>query len=287
MFRAISADGGLVVCAVDSTRMVAEMERIHKTSAVVSAALGRVLTAASLMGSYLKGERDSLTLRVNGGGPIGTLLAVSDEKGNVRGYAEHPVVELPLRKDGKLDVGSAVGQAGNLSVIRDMGLKEPYIGQVALASGEIAEDITAYYARSEQTPCVCALGVLVEKDLSIRRAGGYLLQVLPGADEKELERLENNIASMRPVTELLEEGRSAREIAMMALEGFEPELLDGRHVAYCCYCSREKTEKILISLGVEELEKMREENTTAEVTCHFCAKRYEIDIDELLRDMRG
>ena len=184
LIRAISENGGVLFCAVDSTDIVREAERIHKTSAVTSAALGRLLTAASMMGVMLKSEKDSLTLRIKGGGPSGTVLAVSDGAGNVRGYVEQPVVELPPRSDGKLDVGGAVGRDGTLSVVKDLGMKEPYVGQVPLVSGEIAEDITAYYAVSEQTPTVCALGVLVDRDLSILTAGGYLLAVAAGSQRR-------------------------------------------------------------------------------------------------------
>ena len=203
LIRAISENGGVLFCAVDSTDIVREAERIHKTSAVTSAALGRLLTAASMMGVMLKSEKDSLTLRIKGGGPSGTVLAVSDGAGNVRGYVEQPVVELPPRADGKLDVGGAVGRDGTLSVVKDLGMKEPYVGQVPLVSGEIAEDITAYYAVSEQTPTVCALGVLVDRDLSILTAGGYLLQLLPGASDAEITHLEQNVAALPSVTELL------------------------------------------------------------------------------------
>lgn len=286
MVRAISENGGVVVCAVDSTNIVQEMERVHKPSAVVSAALGRLLTGASLMGSWLKSSDDSITLRINGGGPTGTLLAVSDGEGNVRGYVDHPIVEdLPERPDGKLNVGAAVGTDGNLSVVRDLGLKEPYIGQVPLVSGEIAEDITAYYATSEQTPSVCALGVLVNKDLSIKRAGGYILQLLPGATDEEITLIEKNIAKMDSVTDMLEKGISVEELALMPLEGFNPNVLDERDVEYKCYCSEEKTEKILISLGKDELQTMHEEYPIAQVECHFCDKAYKIEIENILKEI--
>lgn len=284
--RAISENGGIVVCALDSTNIVQEMERVHETSAVVTAALGRLLTGASLMGSWLKDEQDSLTLRVNGGGPAGTLFAVCDKNGNVKGYPEHPIVEtVPVRADGKLDVGAAVGSNGMLTVIRDMGLKEPYIGQVPLVSGEIAEDITSYYAASEQTPTVCALGVLVNKDLTVRRAGGFLLQLLPGATDDEITLIENNIAQMPPVTQLLEDGGDVYEMVNRSLLGFAPQILEEKDVAYVCGCSRKKVEQTLITLGRTELEKMREEDPIATVECHYCNKKYEIPIDELLNEI--
>lgn len=283
--RAISKNGGIVVCAVDSTNIVREMERIHRTSAVVSAALGRVLTSACLMGSWLKSENDSLTLRVDGGGPAGVVLAVCDGGGNVRGYAQHPRVEVPLCADGKLNVGSVVGRDGTLSVVKDLGLKEPYIGYIPLVSGEIAEDVTAYYAKSEQTPTACAVGVLVEKDLSIRAAGGYLLQLLPGASEAEVAALEKNIAAMPVITEFLDGGGTVPQMVQMALNGFNPNILEERTVEYKCHCSREKSLDILVSLGKEELERMRLEDETAQVECHFCDKKYVYELDEVLKGM--
>lgn len=281
MVRAISENGGIVAVAIDSTNIVREMERIHKPSAVVSAALGRLLTGASMMGTWLKNDQDSITVRMSGDGPIGTVLAVTDADGNVRGYAAHPIVEIPLREDGKLDVGGAVGAQGTLAVIKDLGMKEPYIGQVPLVSGEVAEDITSYYAVSEQTPTVCSLGVLVDKDLSIRCAGGYLLQLLPGATEEEIEQLEKNIQNLDSITSLLEKGTTPEEIAMTVLKGFDPQILEERDVAYKCYCSQEKTEKILISLGKQELQDIIDEAEPVEVCCHFCGKTYHFDLDEV------
>ncbi len=282
MVRAISENGGVVICALDSTEMVSQMERYHKTSATASAALGRLLTAASLMGVMMKSPDDSLTLRVNGGGPLGALLAVSDGDGNVRGYVDHPLVELPPRADGKLDVGGGVGKDGTLAVIRDLGLKEPYVGQVPLVSGEIAEDITSYYAASEQTPSVCALGVVVDKDLSIRAAGGFLLQLLPGATDAEITMLEENIAKIPSVTALLEGGGTIYDMVETTLAGFSPNILDESNVRYRCYCSRQRTQDILVGLGREELEKMRQENPEVTVECHFCDKKYTFELAQLL-----
>ena len=284
LIRMISEDGGVSVVALDSTNIVTTMEELHQTSAVVSAALGRLLTAGAIMGSGLKHPDDSLTLRIDGNGPIGPMVVVSDGEGNVRGYASTPVVELPLRADGKLDVGSAVGNDGTLAVIRDLGLKEPYVGKTPLASGEIAEDITAYYAASEQTPSVCALGVLVNKDLSIQRAGGFLLQLLPGATEAEITHLEENIQALPPVTNMLEDGMTPRQIAELALAGFSPQLLDESRVEYRCYCSQEKTRDILASLGSEELHQMMEEDPVAQAECHFCGKSYRFPIEDLLEE---
>ena len=257
LIRAISENGGVLFCAVDSTDIVREAERIHKTSAVTSAALGRLLTAASMMGVMLKSEKDSLTLRIKGGGPSGTVLAVSDGAGNVRGYVEQPVVELPPRADGKLDVGGAVGRDGTLSVVKDLGMKEPYVGQVPLVSGEIAEDITAYYAVSEQTPTVCALGVLVDRDLSILTAGGYLLQLLPGASDAEITHLEQNVAALPSVTELLRSGASLEQIMEQALAGFAPNVLDEQQCGINATAARSVWNARCFRLGGMSLRKWR------------------------------
>ncbi|TCL44080.1 molecular chaperone Hsp33 [Harryflintia acetispora] len=268
-------------CAVDSTDAVARAEQIHQTSATVTAALGRLLTAASIMGMQLKGEGDSVTLRLAGDGPAGTLLAVSDSSGNVKGYPQNPVVEIPLNRYGKLDVAGAVGKNGTLYVIRDIGLREPYIGQTPIVSGEIAEDITHYYAVSEQIPTVCGLGVLVERDLSVLAAGGYLVQLLPGADEACIEKLEENINRMAPVSTLIHEGKTPQEIAFMALDGFLPQVLDEGRMEYRCDCSRERVERALISLGRDELLAMAEEQPLTEVRCHFCPRVHRFSPDEL------
>ncbi|MDK2814020.1 MAG: molecular chaperone Hsp33 [Clostridiales bacterium] len=275
LVRAISENGGMVLSILDSTDIVNEMEQIHHPSAVVSAALGRLLTGSLLMAATLKNEKDSITVRVKGGGPVGSLLTVADGKGNVKGYAENPLVELPARADGKLDVGGAVGNDGLLTVIRDSGVKEPYIGQIPLISGEIAEDITSYYATSEQIPTVCALGVLVERDLTIKRAGGYLLQLLPGATEKEITQLEQNVSKLSSMTEMLENGHTVYEIIDMVLEGFDPNVLDETEVQYHCDCSRDRVERAYMSLGQEELQKIAVEQETVELKCQFCNRAYQ------------
>lgn len=285
LIRGISQNGGVVFCGVDSTAIVREAERLHTTSATCSAALGRLLTAAALMGAMRKDERDTLTLRVSGGGPAGVVIACAGGEGNVKGCIENPLVELPPRADGHLDVGGAVGKDGILTVIRDNKLqKQPTVGQVPLVSGEIAEDITSYYAYSEQVPTVCALGVLVEKDLSIACAGGYLLQLLPGASDEEITHLEQNIAAMPAVTQLLRAGKTPQDMMALALAGFAPEVLDERDVAYQCDCSRERTKGMLLSLGRKELEKMRDEDPHCEVVCHFCHSKYEFDLNDLLAE---
>ncbi|OUN85709.1 MULTISPECIES: Hsp33 family molecular chaperone HslO [Eubacteriales] len=285
MIRGISENGGVIFCGVDSTNLVRTMEQIHKTSAVTSAALGRLLTAASIMGIMLKNSKDSITLRVNGGGPAGTVLAVADGMGCVKGYVENPVVEIPLRPDGKLNVGGAVGRDGTLSIVRDLGLKEPYVGQIPLVSGEIAEDITSYYATSEQIPTVCALGVLVAPDLTISCAGGYLLQLLPGATEEEITMLEKNIANVPSVTTLLQQGKTMQDIMEMVMQGFDPQVLDEYDVEYRCDCTEQRVERALISMGRAELEKLAAEEPVVEVNCQFCDKKYNVDVNKLLKSL--
>lgn len=286
LIRGLSENGGIVFCGINSTDIVCKAERLHKTSATCSAALGRLLTGAALMGSMLKDDRDRITLRVNGGGPVGLLIACTDGTGNVKGCIDHPLVEMPPRADGHLDVGGAVGRDGVLTVIRDNKLqKEPTVGQVPLVSGEIAEDLTAYYAYSEQIPTVCALGVLVDPDLSIHCAGGYLVQLLPGATDAEITRLEANIAAMPSVTEMLQAGATPRDMMEKALAGFAPSVLETRQVSYRCDCSEERTREMLLSLGRRELEKLRDEDPRCEVVCHFCHSKYEFDLNRLLAEL--
>ena len=286
LIRGLSENGGVVFCGVDSTDIVRRAEQLHTTSATCSAALGRLLTGASLMGAMLKDDRDQITLRVSGGGPAGVVIACTDGTGNVKGCIDNPLVELPTKANGHLDVGGAVGTDGVLTVIRDNKLqKEPTIGQVPLVSGEIAEDITSYYAVSEQVPTVCALGVLVDKDLTILCAGGYLLQLLPGATDEEITRLEQNIAAMPSVTEMLRAGKTPKDMMEMAMAGFDPEVLDQRQVEYRCDCSTQRTREMLLSLGRKELEKMRDEDPHCEVVCHFCHTKYEFDLNQLLAEL--
>ena len=271
LIRGLSENGGVVFCGVDSTELVRRAEQLHTTSATCSAALGRLLTGASLMGSMLKDDGDKVTLRVQGGGPAGVLIACTDGTGNVKGCIDNPLVELPPKADGHLDVGGAVGRSGVLTVIRDNRLqKEPTVGQVPLVSGEIAEDLTRYYATSEQIPTVCALGVLVDKDLSILCAGGYLLQLLPGATDAEIDTLEKNIAAMPSVTEMLRAGKTPKDMMELAMAGFAPQVLDERTVGYQCDCSEERTKGMLLSLGRRELVKMRDEDPHCEVPKNFC-----------------
>lgn len=281
--RAIAKDASVVSCTVDATDIVAEIERIHKTSAVITAGLGRLSIAASMMGYGLKNDGDTITLRVKGDGPAGMLVAVADSRGNVKSYADNPVVEIPLNEKGKLDVGGAIGHDGTLSVVKDLGLKEPYVGMCPLVSGEIAEDIARYYADSEQTPTVCGLGVLVNPDLTVNVAGGYLIHVLPFADDSVIDIIEKNLQTMPPVTKMMTNGMTAEDIALKLLEGLEPNILDENEVFYKCNCSRERTEKILYSLGYDELKSMADEGEPITVDCHFCDKKYIFTPEELLR----
>ncbi|MDD7430168.1 MAG: Hsp33 family molecular chaperone HslO [Oscillospiraceae bacterium] len=282
--RTISADASVTATAIDAKDIVSRIEEIHKTSAVVTAALGRLSIAASLMGMGMKNTSDSLTLRMNGNGPTGALIAVADGLGNVKSYVVNPVVEIPLNKYGKLDVAGAVGRDGTLSVVKDMGLKEPYCGQVPIVSGEIAEDIANYYAVSEQTPTVCGLGVLVNPDLTVRAAGGFLIQLLPFAEDRVIDILEKNINDLPSVTQMLDSGVTAEEMAMKVLEGLEPNILDSFDCEYRCDCSREKVEKALISVGKTELNRMADEDENTEVCCQFCDRKYNFSSDEI-RDL--
>lgn len=279
--RALSADGSVLCSAINSTDIVNEIFRIHNTTPVASAAMGRLATAGCIMGAMLKGEDDKLTLRMNGGGPSGNIVVAADYMGNVKCYAENPQVDLPLKPNGKLDVSGYVGNDGFLGVVKDLGLKEPYATQTPIVSGEIAEDITSYYAVSEQIPTVCALGVLVDRDWSIKSAGGYIIQLVPPVNEAAIDIIERNIRDMQSVTAMIESGMSSEDIALKGLEGLGGDILDSWEVSYKCGCSRERTEEILMSLGVKELTRLAEEQENTEVCCHFCDKKYNFTRDEI------
>lgn len=278
--RCISKDGTLTVTAIDSTDIVEKMRQIHQTSPVTSAALGRLMTAASMMGAALKSDDCSVTLRIRGGGPAGTVMAVSDWQGNVRGYVQDPTVELPLNNKGKLDVSGAVGTDGELTVIKDIGMKEPYVGQVPIVSGEIAEDITSYFFTSEQIPTVCALGVLVDRDRSIKAAGGFLIQLLPTALDDTITAVERCIKDIKPVTTMLSGGMTPEEICRHVLSEFEIEVLDESEPEYRCTCSRQRVENALIGTGIVSLEEMARDDNT-EVCCQFCNKKYNFSSDDI------
>lgn len=268
--RAISADGFVMAAAVSTRDLTEQARNIHHTLPVATAALGRALAAASMMGNALKEDGASVSLQFRGGGPLGTVLAVSDNEGNVRGTVDHPETDLPLRADGKLDVGGAVGREGMLTVIRDLNMKEPYVGSVGLMGGEIAEDLAAYFVESEQIPTACGLGVLVDRDQSVRIAGGYLVQMLPGAGEDAISRVEGSLLAAGAVTALLEKYPDPAELLRAALSDFKLELLEESPVEYRCTCSRERMERALISMGAAELRSLIDEQGGAELTCRFC-----------------
>ena len=279
--RAITADGLVKAAAITGRGIVERARNIHTLLPVATAALGRTLMAASLMGDDLKMDGASLTLKMKGGGPLGTVLAVSDEAGNVRGYVQNPHVELMEKAPGKLDVGRAVGETGSLTVIKDLGMKEPYVGTIGLLSGEIADDIAAYFVESEQIPTACALGVLVGTDQSVTSAGGYLIQLLPGAGEDIITKIEAGVARVGSVSHALEGGLDGEGLLRAVLSGFELEILETHPVEYRCYCSRERVTRALISMGRGELTSLIEEQGRAELTCQFCDKIYRYSKEEL------
>ena len=270
LVRAISKDGFVKAVAVSTRDLTERARQIHHTLPVATAALGRTLAAASMMGNALKGDGASVTLQIKGGGPLGKLLAVSDNEGNVRGTVDNPAVDLPLRPDGKLDVGTAVGFDGTLTVIRDLNMKEPYVGSVGLLGGEIAEDLAAYFVESEQIPTACGLGVLVDRDQSVLAAGGYLIQLLPGAGEDVISKVEGGVMAAGSVTGMLQAGDGPEEMLRRLLSDFELEILEETPIAYRCYCSRERMERALVSLGPEELRALIDEQGQAELHCQFC-----------------
>lgn len=280
IIRATAGDGFIKMAVITARDTVERARAIHHCSPTASAALGRTLCAASLLGEAMKEENATLTIRINGGGPIGSVVAVSDSGGNVRGYVEDPFVELPLRSDGKLNVGAAVGRDGLLTVSRDIGLREPYIGSTELVSGEIAEDITSYLLESEQVPSACALGVLVDTDRSIRAAGGFIVQLMPGADEEMIGKLEDNIFMMDQLTTILDED-GAEEIFAQVLRGFEYHLVGETAVEYRCYCSRERVEEALRCIDGSELAEMIAEGKDIAVNCQFCDAEYSFSADDL------
>ena len=279
--NAITSNGAIRVVAADTTQLCNRAQEIHKMSPTAAAALGRTLTAAAIMGSMLKSSEDSLTVQLNGGGPIGKVVAVCDGNANVKGYVGNPLVDLPLNEKGKLDVGGAIGRDGMLGIIRDLGLKEPYVGQVPLVNGEVAEDLTQYYATSEQLPTAVALGVLVDVDYSIKAAGGFVLQVLPGAYDEDIDNVEKTVASISSVTEMLDNGKKPEDIVEQLLKDYEIEYFENVPAQYQCDCSRDRTDRALISIGKEELEKIISEDGKAQITCHFCDNVYEYNKEEL------
>ena len=278
--RAMTRDGSARMIFAQTTSIVQRAHEIHQTSKTVTAALGRSLTATAMMGCLLKDPGNTLSLQIKGDGPMGRLVCISDYLGNVRGWVENPDAELPPNALGKLDVGGVVG-AGTLTVVRDLGMEEPYIGVSDLVSGEIAEDITEYFAVSEQTPTVCALGVRCNVDFSCKAAGGFLLQLLPGADEGIISVLEQNLAGLDSVSHLIEQGESAQQIIDRVLNGIEYDLFDEIDIDYVCPCSRESYIRGLMSLGADELQSLLDEGEPVEVRCWYCGARHEFSLEEL------
>lgn len=268
--RMIAKDAPIKAMAIQGRGLVQRAREIHSTLPVATAALGRTLMATSMLGAQLKEQDGSVTVRINGGGPLGSILAVADSAGNVRGYVQNGQVDIPLKGPAKLDVGSAVGTDGALTVIKDLRLKEPYVGTIPLVSGEIAEDITAYFAESEQIPTACALGVLVATDLSVAAAGGYLIQLLPGASDQDIDKIEAGIARVGQVTTHLNQGMAPEDLMRTVLADFDLELLEQSPVEYRCYCSRERMKNALLSMGKQELLALIADQGRAEMTCQFC-----------------
>ncbi|NMA83505.1 MAG: Hsp33 family molecular chaperone HslO [Epulopiscium sp.] len=280
LIRATAGGHSIRIFVSNTKELVQEAVQTHKTTPVASAALGRLLTAGSMMGAMLKGDDDLLTLQIKGDGPLKGIVVTADSQSHVKGYVYQPQVDLPLNEVGKLDVRGAVG-AGTLHVIRDTGLKDPYVGQIELISGEIAEDLTYYFATSEQTPSVVALGVLIDRDYSVRQAGGFIIQVMPGASEEVISTLEENLESISSITSLLEAGCQTEDILKKIVGELDYSILETRDVAFVCNCSEERVEKALVSLGHQELQNMINDGEEIELHCHFCNRNYLFSVQEL------
>lgn len=284
ILRAITGDGAVRALAAVTTQTAEQARQIHNTTPTATAALGRLLTAASLLGCTMKGERDSLTIQMDGGGPAGRVVAISDSNANVKGFISNPLVDLPKNSKGKLDVGGAIGRNGFLGIIRDLGLKEPYSGQVALATGEVGDDLALYFAQSEQIPSIVALGVLVDVDYSVKAAGGLIIQVMPAATDEQISSLEKIANELPPITKLIDEGALPEDILSFALSSFDSYTFEKSQTQYKCDCSVERIEKALISLGRAEIEDMINTQHGAELTCHFCNSIYNVT-EERLREL--
>ena len=283
--RAMTKDGYVKAVAVTGRDVVERARQMHTLPPMATAALGRALMGTSMLGDMLKTDKGSVTMQIKGGGPLGTILAVSDHEGNVRGYVQNPNVDIIEKYEGKLDVGAAVGgehvEAGTLTIIKDIGMKEPYVGTIGLWSGEIADDLAMYFVESEQIPTVCALGVLLEKDQSVNTAGGYIIQLLPGASEEIIEKIEAGVHRVGAVSSAFESGMDAEGIIRAVLSDFEVEVLEKRPVEYRCYCSRDRVTRALISMGRGEMESLIEEQGEADLTCQFCDAVYHYSKEEL------
>lgn len=278
--KAITKDGFFKISAVVSTEAAEQARKYHNTSPVATAALGRLLSAGILMSGELKEEKARLTLQMKGDGPLKTVLVAANSKGEVKGYVENPLVDMPLKSNGKLDVGGAIGK-GTLCVIKDLCMKEPYVGQVAIQTGEIGDDLAYYFMQSQQTPSVVALGVLVDRDYSVKCSGGFIIQVMPDCDEKSLTKLENSIQGLMSVTEMLTSGMDGKEIIKYIMLGFDLDILEETEVGYVCDCSRERMERAIISLGKKEIDDIIEEQGEAEIVCSFCNTAYKFDAAQL------
>lgn len=288
LIRGIDKLGRLRIFVASTTNLVEEAREMHGTSPTATAALGRSLTAASMMGIMMKNDNDTLTLKINGGGPIGNILIVAKNKGKVKGYVDHPEADVPPKSKGKLDVGRLVGREGMMTTIMDLGLKEPYIGQANLISGEIAEDLANFYVLSEQQPSAVSLGVLVNKDRTVLAAGGYIIQLLPGILDEDISKIENALAKVEPVSTLIAKGLSPEEIMNEILGDFDMQVLDKVDLKFQCDCSREKIENVIISLGKKEIGDIIEEDGKAEVVCQYCNKKYlfnKEDLNKILVDL--
>ena len=280
MVRATAADAMVRLFVCSSKELVEEARKIHNTSPVVTAALGRLLTAGAMMGSMLKGEKDLLTIQIKSSGPIGGLTVTATPNGQVKGYPICADVDLPLKENGKLDVGTAMG-IGVMNVIKDMGLKEPYVGQTVLQTGEIGDDLTYYFATSEQTPSSVGVGVLVDRDYSVKQAGGFIVQLMPSATDEVISKLEENLSAIHSVTSMFEEGLTVEEIVAKIFTGMDYEILDNMDIGYHCNCSKEKVTKAIISIGKKDIKEMIDDNKPIEVNCHFCNTNYVFSVDEL------
>ncbi len=282
IIRGVSKDESIRFFGCITTGVVEEARRIHGCSPVSIAALGRMLTAASMMGIMLKSDRDTITVQINGKGPAGSIVVVSDNTGDVRGYISNPEVQLMHRQDGKLDVGSAVGVDGVLTVIKDLGMKEPYVGQIPIVTGEIGDDISSYFATSEQTPTAVGLGVLVEVDGHVAASGGFIIQLMPEAEESVISQLEERLGKVRSVTDMIKSGLDAEGVIKDILGDIEYKVFEEKEIAYRCNCSKERMERALISIGRSELDDIIKEQGNAELTCHFCSNKYDFSKEELI-----
>lgn len=281
LIRAIGADGAVRAFVAYTKDMVQQARILHHTTPVATAALGRLLTAGCMMGSTLKGEKDLITLQIRGDGPLQGIVVTADSKGKAKGYVFQPNVEIPNKYKGKLDVSGAIGN-GVLRIIKDIGMKEPYSGEIELVTGEIAEDLTYYFAQSEQTPSAVGLGVLVDRDTSVKQAGGFIVQLMPDTEEEIVAQLEKNISEIPYITDLYDMGKTPEDVLAMLLKNLEPKITDRTDVSFYCNCTRERVEKALISIGKEELEKIIKEDKQATLHCHFCAKEYHFEQNELI-----